>query len=372
MRILVFPRDDLNPYQRLLYGEMARLGARVTYLGQLTPSHTLNVLLLPAELAARRVAGGRLVHLHWVFGFSLPGSDRLPFLRRLARLWFALWLRTVRVLGMRLVWTAHNVLPHAQVFADDVAARRALVRASDLVLAHSPAVLAELAALGVAARRAAVIPHGPFGPFDPAAPGASLRLPGSGDQVRQLLFFGRVEEYKGVDDLLVAVAALPDDVPVRLTVAGQCDDPALRSRLRLLAQRAGGRVVLRLERVPEDEVTGLFAASDVVVLPFRRISTSGSAMLALAHGRPLIVPDLAVLAELPPKAVIRYDGSVPSLVAALTDAARASRPDLAAMSAAATAYASSTSWPEIAARTLVEMASLLGPTAGTPAKVLTS
>jgi glycosyltransferase involved in cell wall biosynthesis len=357
MRVLVFPRDDLNPYQRLLYDEMARLGARVTYLGRLTPSHTLNLLLLPAELAARRAAGGRLVHLHWVFGFSLPGGARLPFLRRLARLWFALWLRTIRVLGMRLVWTAHNVLPHAQVFSDDAAARRALVRASDLVLVHSPAVLAELAALGAAARRATVIPHGPFGPTAPDAP---LRLPGSGDQVRQFLFFGKVEKYKGVDELLAAVAALPDDVPMRLTVAGQCDDPALRSRLRLLTRTASGRVVLRLERVPEAEVTGLLAASDVVVLPFRRITTSGSAMLALAHGRPLVVPDLAALAELPPQAVIRYDGSMPSLVAALTDAARVSRPALAEMSAAATAYASSTSWPEIAARTLSEMASLLG------------
>ena len=357
MRVLVFPRDDLNPYQRLLYGEMARLGARVTYLGRLTPSHTLNLLLLPAELAARRAAGGRLVHLHWVFGFSLPGGARLPFLRRLARLWFALWLRTVRVLGMRLVWTAHNVLPHAQVFSDDAAARRALVRASDLVLVHSPTVLAELAALGATPRRAAVIPHGPFGP---PAPGVSLRLPGSSDQVRQLLFFGKVEEYKGVEDLLAAVAVLPDDVPMRLTVVGQCDNVALRSRLRLLAQEAGGRVVLRFERVPDDEVTGLLAASDVVVLPFRRITTSGSAMLALAHGRPLIVPDLATLAGLPPQAVIRYDGSMPSLAAALTDAARASRPALAAMSAAATAFSSSTSWPEIAARTLSEMASLPG------------
>jgi len=368
MRVLAFPRDDLNPYQRLLYGEMSRLGARVTYLGRLTPSHTLNVLLLPAELVARRATGARLVHLHWVFGFSPPGGSRWPFLRRLAQLWFALWLRTIRVLGMRLVWTAHNVLPHAQVFADDAAARRTLVRASDLVLVHSPAVLTELAALGTEARRAAVIPHGPFGP---AAPGASLRLPGSGDQVRRLLFFGKVQEYKGVDDLLAAVAALPDDVPVRLTVAGQCDDVALRSRLRLLAPTAGGRVVLRLERVPEDEVTGLLAASDVVVLPFRRITTSGSAMLALAHGRPLIVPDLAVLAELPSRAVIRYDGSMPSLVDALTDAARASGPALAAMSAAATAYASGTSWPQIAARTLAEMAALPGTPAGTPAGVHT-
>ena len=354
MNILVFPRDDLNPYQRLLYGEMGRLGARVTYIGRLTPSHTLNLLLFPAELVARRAAGSRLVHLHWVFGFCPPGSSRLPLLRRVAQLWFVLWLRTVRALGMRLVWTAHNVLPHGQVFADDASARRSLVRASDLVLAHSPLVLDELVALGAPARRSAVIPHGPF------APAAPLRVPGSGDQVRQLLFFGRVAEYKGIEDLLAAMAALPGDVPVRLTVAGRCNDPALRSRLRMLAGAAGGRVVLRLDQVPEDEVTDLLAASDLVVLPFRRITTSGSAMLAMAHGRPVIVPDLPALADLPRHAVIRYDGSTPSLVASVTRAVRLDPTALAEMSAAATAHASSTSWRQIAARTLSEMAALLG------------
>src|SRR5690348_1328163 len=277
VRVLVFPRDDVNPYQRLLYGEMGRLGARVTYLGRLTPSHTLNLLLLPAELAARRAAGARLVHLHWVFDFSLPGSSRWTPLRQLAQIWFVLWLRTVRLLGIRLVWTAHNVLPHGRVFADDVSARRSLVRASDLVFAHSPAVLAELAALGATARRSVVIPHGPFGP---AVPGMPLRVPGHGGQVRQLLFFGKVEEYKGVEELLAAMATMPAGLPARLTIAGQCEDPALRSRLCALARATGGRAVLRLEHVPEDEVTGLLAASDVVVLPFRTITTSGSAMLA--------------------------------------------------------------------------------------------
>ena len=83
-------------------------------------------------------------------------------------------------------------------------------------------------------------------------------------------------------------------------------------------------------------------------------------MLALAHGRPLLVPDMAALAHLPSQAVIRYDGSMPSLVAALASAAHAAPPALAAMSTAATAYASGISWPEIAARTLSEMAALLG------------
>ena len=70
----------------------------------------------------------------------------------------------------------------------------------------------------------------------------------------------------------------------------------------------------------------LLAAADVVVLPFRRVSTSGSALLALCHGRPLIVPDLPGLADLPGQAVLRYDGSRPGLAAALTRLADAHPP----------------------------------------------
>jgi hypothetical protein len=134
----------------------------------------------------------------------------------------------------------------------------------------------------------------------------------------------------------------------------------LRSRLLALARSGGERIVLRLERVPEEEVTPLLTASDVVVLPFRRVTTSGSAMLALSHGRPLIVPDLASLADLPEQAVFRYGGGVQALIAALTRLAGADDDTLAAMSAAARGYASTMTWQEIAAKTLIEMLAVLG------------
>jgi glycosyltransferase involved in cell wall biosynthesis len=356
MRVLVLPRDP-NPYQGLLYREMQRLGVRVTYIGELTPSQTLNLLLLPLEVGAWRISGARLIHLHWVFAFTLPGARRLPVMRRVAHVWFLVWLRICRMLGMHLVWTAHNVLPHEPVFADDVSARRALVEASDLVLAHSQSALAELAALGAVARRSAVIQHGPIASIRSTA---SLGAPGAGGGPRRFLFFGRVQEYKGVDDLLAAFLAMPDDVAAHLTVAGQCDDPRLHSRLHTLARRGGVRVVLRLERVPEEEVAQLLAAADVVVLPFRRVTTSGSAMLALSHGRPLIVPDLPGLADLPDQAILRYNGEVPALTAALARLARADRETLAAMSAAASGYASRATWQEIAEKTMAEMLSVLG------------
>lgn len=355
MRVLAFPRD-LNPYQSLLYTEMQRLGVRVSYIGELTPSQTLNLLLLPLEVGVRRIAGARLIHLHWVFAFAFPGARRFPVVRRAAQLWFLVWLRTCRILGMHLVWTAHNVLPHEPVFADDVSARRALVKACDLVLAHSQSALAELAAFGAVAPKSVIVQHGPMPRM---RSDVALGVPGADGEPRRFLFLGRVQEYKGVDDLLSAFAGMSDDVAVHLTVAGQCDDPQLRSRLCALAQRCGARVALRLERVPEAEVAQLLAAADVVVLPFRRVTTSGSAILALSHGRPLIVPALAGLADLPEQAVLRYGGEVPGLVAALERLARADPQVLAVMSAAALSYVSRSTWREIAGRTMAEMISVL-------------
>lgn len=345
MKILAYPRDP-NPYQRLLYSEMERLGARVSYLGRLTPSSTLNLLLLPVETLARRAAGARLVHLHWVFAFGLPGGHRFTAVRRIGQAWFGLWLRVTKLAGLRVVWTAHNVLPHSQVFADDAAARRDLVRHCDLVLAHSPAALTGLRELGAEPQASLIIRHGPMGPPGPC------RAPGSGAGPREFLFFGRVTGYKGVEELLAAFSDLAPGTPARLTIAGQCEDPGLGARL-----RPTEKVRLRLERVPDRDVAGLMASADVVVLPFRQITTSGSAELALSHGRPLIVPDLPGLAGLPDAAVRRYDGSVPGLTAALADLAGADRTRLAAMSAAASAYSGEVSWHEIAVATLSAMES---------------
>jgi len=360
MKILVLPREETNPYQELLYEEMRSRGARITYLAAVTPSHTLNILLLPLEMLIRRCGGARVVHLHWVYAFGLPASPKSASVRRATAVWFAFWLRILRPLGLRLVWTAHNVLPVTPVFEDDLAARGRLVAASDLVIAHSQATLDQLAALGMPARRSVVIPHGPFTSSQPAA---ALRTPGDGDGPRELLYFGKIRPYKGVDILLRAFAALPPEFDAHLTVAGECGDRELRDELTALAEttgKSGNRVTLQLDRVPEEEVTRLLEQADAMVLPYRLITTSGSGVLALCHGRPLVMPDLPGLADLPDDAVIRYDGTEAGLAAALAGIVTADRSVLAKMSSAAEAYCAATTWSEIAEKTLMEMAKTLG------------
>ena len=78
--------------------------------------------------------------------------------------------------------------------------------------------------------------------------------------------------------------------------------------------------------------------------------------MALCHGRPVIVPDLPGLAELPDDAVVRYDGTAQGLSRALGGIIQANAAVLAKMSSAAYAYCAATSWTEIAERTLAEIA----------------
>jgi glycosyltransferase involved in cell wall biosynthesis len=348
VRILALPRNS-NPYQELLYGEIRRAGHDVRYAGQLTPSHTLNLLLLPLEISVCRALGWRVLHLHWVFAFQIPGSNRLPWLRKVAQAWFALLLCVGRRLGMHVVWTAHNVLPHERVFHDDEAARRLLVRSSDLVLAHSAATFDALESIGAAPARGALVP---MGPFDPRAATSSALLP-TGGQL-SLLFFGQVIEYKGVEELLAALSLVASSVSIRLLIAGECRDTDLRDRLRLLAERCGERVQLRLERIPEDEVGSLMARAHVVVLPFRRgAGMSSSALLAMGHGRTVVLPDLPAFSDLPRDCAVFYDGSVVGLERVITEIASWSPERLQECGAAARAHIGLSSWADAAQRTIV-------------------
>jgi glycosyltransferase involved in cell wall biosynthesis len=352
MKIFVLPEEINNPYQSLLYKEMERLGVQVEYGCALTRSHTINQLLLPAETLARRITGTRVAHIHWTYGFEIYGQSRYPVLRRVAQAWFYLWLWVVRVSGMRLVWTAHNILPHEQRFTDDIEARRRLVDSTSLVIAHSKATLTELAGLGMVPRRSVVIPHGPY-----AVVGEQQHFPTPGTTTgpRKFLFFGMVAEYKGIDTLLTAFAQLPSDLEAELMVVGECLDSSLKVSLTDLARSSTRPVELRLERVPEAEVSKLLEGADVIVLPYRKSTTSGSALLALSHGRPLVVPDLPGLAELPDEAVIRYDRTVDGLVGALGELIRADDSVLAKMSNAGYAYCASLSWESIARKTFDAM-----------------
>jgi glycosyltransferase involved in cell wall biosynthesis len=351
VKVAALPKDP-NPYQELLYGPIRDSGTPVAYVGESTRSRTANQLLLPLELMWMRVRGFQVLHIHWLFGFRFAGAERWPSVLRVSRLWFDLVLTLANALGYRMVWTAHNVLPHTPIFDDDLAARRTLVRRCELVIVHTSSTRASLEAHGLTPRRSAVIPPGSY----ELPQFAALAEPPPPEPTR-VLTFGQVAEYKGVEDLLVAVAEVA--VNLEVVVAGRCPSSALQHRLEEQAAEAPARVTLMLRFVSDEELAALFESVHAVVLPFRDVTTSSSVLLAMASGRPVVVPDLPAFSDLPSDAVIRYPAGVAGLRGALEMLSRLAPEDLARIGRTGRSLAMSVTWQEIGHRTLRAFSDLL-------------
>ncbi|WP_432520668.1 glycosyltransferase [Kineococcus sp. SYSU DK006] len=251
----------------------------------------------------RRVAAADLVVLTHVVPLQVP-----------ALLGVLAGMRSARS-GARTVVVAHNVLPHEARPGDALLVGR-LLSAVDGVLVHSD----EQAQLAHAhgARRVEVAdlpPHLPGGPRVPAPAGS--RVPRDGGV--RLLSLGVVRDYKGVDLLLQALGEVHQrGVDARLTIAGELWGEAGR-RVRELAQAPGmrGHVELREGYVPAAQLPELLAAHDALVLPYRSATASQNALLAFAHGLPVLatrVGSFPAQVRDGVDGVLVEPGSVPALV----------------------------------------------------------
>jgi glycosyltransferase involved in cell wall biosynthesis len=167
---------------------------------------------------------------------------------------------------------------------------------------------------------------------------------------------GRLERYKGADLLLSAVAQLPSTSRVKVLLAGSCTDDDYREDLNRLARMAKGKVIARFQWVPDDDLARYFQATDVAVFPFREITNSASVLLAQSFGRPVVIPDLPSLDDIPSGAAIRFEigvePGVEPILAVLEKVEKLSESDYRKMSDAALAWASKNDWTTIAHQTI--------------------
>lgn len=344
LRVLFLPRYvKSNPYQRELAAALGDRGVRVVYAGA-PPHHPLPILS-----GWMRRGRPRVVHLHWTHQY-LGGADVTPGPLRRARF---LWqLRILRRLGVRLIWTIHNLGSHeGERSPGETAVHRKLFELCDAVICHCDAAAASAAeAYELDARlrrRLHVIPHGNYiGVYPNTVPRSEARSRlGLPAEARVLLFIGAVRAYKGLEELLAAFRAL-DEPDARLVIAGAPRRPS--DAVPVVAAAAGdSRVTLRLEFIPEDQVQVFLNAADVVVLPFRDVLTSGSMVLAMSFGRAVVAPSLGCLPEtLAPGGGALYEPDDPKgLATALRTALTA---DLEAMGARNLERARELEWGPIA------------------------
>lgn len=332
VRILLVSNVQLNPYVRLLADGLQAAGASV---------RLANGLSLPGLLVNRR-RGLDVIHLHWL---ELLYASPRPLVSAWRLGMILLTVAAARLWGIRVIYTVHNLAQHeGRTPRLNDWGNRALFRLATALHAHD-AVTAR--ALAPWASKVYIVPHGSYiGAYpnttDRAAARARLWL---SDASAVYLFLGGVRPYKGLELLLDAFRTL-DDSQARLLVVGHAHRPDYAAAIAALAER-DVRVRLILRHAPDDELQFFFQASDVCLLPYRAVTTSGAALLALSFGCPIVAPRLGPFPELAAdgRGLLFEPDSADDLARALREARGI---DHAAAQAACLAYAQTLAWPILA------------------------
>lgn len=223
--------------------------------------------------------------------------------------------------------TAEDRIPLARLYVQLVAPM--FLRLASGFIIHSESDRGPLEKRYRIARRPwAVIPHGPSDQFDngvraPSLAPDSANIHSAPTDALNLLFFGLIRPFKGLEDLVDAFDGLSDDEigGYWLTVVGETWEGWTLPIDRIAASRHRDRITLVNRWVEDAEVASFFAAADAVVLPYHRSSASAPASVAMSQGLPLVITAVGGL----PEALVGYDGAIlvpPSEPAALRDAIR--------------------------------------------------
>lgn len=287
-KVCIVPTAHANPYQEMMY--------RAADGWLETSFQTKMKRLQPTALVPN---GAKLIHLHWEEGLFWSSATKTVLEKRLNR--FQRTIEKHKARGGRILWTLHNDVPHMDGERAELAqrARSFVVDQADAIHVHSEAgrdfAIQQLKAPD---EKVFKVEHPSYADvYEKFSETVTHKKVGSA----RFLFFGRIEPYKGVGDLIEAFhdPRLLSATEV-LTVAGKATPEHLEV-LRAQAANLQDRLFLRPGHVADADVPQLFKSADFIVLPYSHGLTSGVAALAMTFGVPIVGRDLPEMREAVPE-----------------------------------------------------------------------
>jgi glycosyltransferase involved in cell wall biosynthesis len=286
--------DDINIYTKPLYESLSLKGFNI--LGESADYFSFKWLF-------KNLKRIDILHIHWPSNYY-NSNTCIKILMKL--LIFTIKLLQCRFVGVKIVWAAHNLYPQYHYAGRfpmiynyiQKLARRLIVNISHLIIAHCQAAGNLIQQhFGCKPEKIIVLPHGslcgwfPIQGVSKTEARKKLKFP---SQAFIYLCFGRIEAYRGIRNLLAACKKHLGNEDL-IIIAGKPTDLSLKRRLE---SERPPKVIFEMRYIPDEEIEYYFAASDVVVLPYENILTSGAAVTALSFGKPVIAPEMGCLPEM--------------------------------------------------------------------------
>jgi len=229
----------------------------------------------------------KVVHIQW---FRIPRFDYTAV--RLMQ----------RLFGVKVVFTAHNILPHQGNESKCADVFRKAYHAFDSIIVHSLTTKNELKrTFNIDDQKVVVARHGilPFNISDNQYRATEQEYDKKYAALRGKTVFaalGYQNAYKGTDLLAQVWAGTPElcnNSGAMLLIIGKVNDAAMD--LSMIENIPN--VICDNRHIPDEEFLYLLRHTDVYLLPYREISQSGAMLTVLTEHVPLLLTDVGSLAE---------------------------------------------------------------------------
>ena len=206
----------------------------------------------------------------------------------------------------KVVAITDNIIPHEKMPGGSLLSSY-FVKSCDGFIAMSRAVLADLDKFDKIRPRL-FSPHPLYDNFGAAVPKSLAKKQLSlEEEIKYILFFGFIREYKGLDLLIKAFA---DErfrkLSVKLLIAGEfyVDAKPYLDLIDKLGLKED--IVLRTEFIENNEIVYYFCSSDIVAQPYKDATQSGVTQIAYHFDKPMLTTNVGGLSEMVPDGKVGY------------------------------------------------------------------
>ena len=219
----------------------------------------------------------------------------------------SLYFMILKFMGTKLAHTVHDISPLDESKLDHLF-NLLVYKTSNILFVHSNSNKKSLAQqMKLDEEKIKVMPHGDFDNYitDRIVSKSEARnIFGLSQEQNVILFFGAIKEYKGLDILSNSLHLASMKVNnLALIIAGEAGDAETREivfKCKDIISKLPKevKVIFHDKFIPVTEVAKYFIASDVVVLPYRRVTHSGIPHLSYTFGRPVIATNVGDFEEI--------------------------------------------------------------------------
>lgn len=207
------------------------------------------------------------------------------------------FMKMIKILSKRtqMVFTIHNMCPHGMSEKDRAGYNPIFTKALSLFdhfVVHTEKTKEEvMESFGLNEEQVSIVYHGVFKPK-----GVVFERKKWDNSKVSLIMYGSQNWYKGTDVFIEALSLLPQNIKdrIRVSICGSIDEET-NKKCKIID--TGCEIEWMSYYLDDELLYKKISDSDIILLPYRRISQSGVLLLAIATNRLIITSNLPTFKE---------------------------------------------------------------------------